>query len=693
MNKSISFFIIFLGISCVIPTFGQINKAKKEMDFFNYSEAIAHLQQAIRKNDPKDIKEATVLVAECYRKQNDMMNAKSWYGRALVTGNTDPMNFYYYGQALRATGEYEKAKTVFLHYDSLSPNDRRGKIYAAYCDSAILWQTNPAEFEIKNAIALNSKQSDFGPVFYDKGIVFASDRKISTMENKKYGWTGNSFLHLFSAEPGYPDDFYNDFKEPKLVSGLLNQAYHNGPATFNKDNTEIFLNRTFVRKDKGKKEGKKIRTHLLKIFYAKRKDGKWGKLMPFFLNSDEYSVGHPALSPDGKTLYFVSDMKGGFGGTDIYYCTREGGKWSSATNLGEVINTFGNEMFPYIADNGDLYFASDGHAGFGGLDIFVTRQVDGKWATPKNLGQPINSSFDDFGFAEYKDSGKGFICSNRPDGVGADDIYCFRRIQKSPLEQAKKIAETVPPVMVSGCVKDKTTLQPIPGAMVFLLDNESGKVLVIKTNATGCFKTPVKKGAHYVVKAMQTGYIADCLAFTIPITETKTELSIPRDLLLDKLSVNKKFKLENIYYDFDKWNIRKDAEPALNNLVRIMKENPITVELGSHTDCRGSDEYNNRLSQRRAESAVGYIVSNGINTFRIYAHGYGKTQLVNRCKDGVPCSAEEHQANRRTEFKVISYIEDKEKPTFNAEKFRDGEILDTRFLPEGFFYNCSPEVK
>jgi outer membrane protein OmpA-like peptidoglycan-associated protein/tetratricopeptide (TPR) repeat protein len=690
MNKLTSFFVL-LAIVIAVPSFGQLKEAKEEMSLFNYSEAVSILQKIIHKNDPKTINEAVQLVAECYRKQNDIMNAKAWYSRALVMGNTDPMNFYYYGQMLRAAGEYQKAKIIFIHYDSLTSNNNLGKIYAAFCDSAMKWKSNPPVYEIKNASALNSKQSDFGPAFYDNGIIFASDRVVSKLEDKTYGWTGNTFLHLFCADPTYTDDYYNDFKAPVLAPGLLNQEYHDGPATFNKDYTEIFLNRTFVHKDKGKKDNKKIRTHLLKIFYAKRKNGKWEKLKPFFLNSSEYSVGHPALSPDGKTLYFVSDMKGGSGSTDIYFCTREEGeKWSNPTNLGPVINTFGNEMFPYIADNGDLYFASDGHPGFGGLDIFVSRMVDGKWTTPKNLGLPINSSYDDFSYAEYKNTGTGLFCSNRPDGIGSDDIYCFKSI---PLAVPAPPIATTPPDMVSGCVKDKTTKEPIPGAMVFLLNNESGKVLVIKANSNGCFKTPVKKGTHYLVKAMENGYIADCFPFTFDTSLTKNDLSIPRDLLLDKLSVNRKFKLENIYYDFDKWNIRKDAEPSLNNLVMIMKENAITVELGSHTDSRGSDDYNNRLSQHRAESAVQYIVSAGIAPSRITAHGYGKTQLVNRCSTGVPCSAAEHQANRRTEFKVLSSYEDKTNDTFNPEKFREGETIDIRFLPDEFFSGCLPVVK
>jgi outer membrane protein OmpA-like peptidoglycan-associated protein/tetratricopeptide (TPR) repeat protein len=685
MNKRTSLFAILFTIVIVIPTFGQVKQAQKQMDLFNYSEAVTILQKAIH-NDSRTSKEATVMIAECYRKMNDMQNAKAWYGRAIKGGNTDPMNYYYYAQALRSTGEYQKAKSMFLRYDSISPADPQGKIYAAFCDSAMAWKSNPPVNEVKNATALNSPQSDFGPAFYDNGIIYASDRTISSLDNKKYGWTGNSYLHLFCSEPVYPDEYYDEFKTPTLAPGKLNKEYHDGPATFNADFTEIYFNRTFVTNDKGKKENK-IRTHLLKIFYATKKNGNWGKPKPFFLNSNDYSVGHPALSPEGDTLYFVSDKEGGSGGTDIYYCIREGDKWGDAINLGDVINTFGNEMFPFVATNGDLYFASTGHAGFGGLDIFVSKRVDGKWTTPKNLGMPLNSSYDDFSLAEYKDTEKGLFCSNRPNGKGTDDIYSFKRIVP---EKPNKPEEILPPAYVSGCVKDKTTLEPIPGATVFLLDNETGKVLVMKANSNGCFKTAVKKGDHYLVKGMKNNYIADCLPFSFDPTEPKNDLNIPRDLLLDKLALNKKFKLENIYYDFDKYYIRKDAEPPLNALVKIMQENPITVELGSHTDCRGTNEYNIWLSQHRAESAVNYIVAAGIDHSRITAHGYGETQLVNKCSDGVFCSEPDHQLNRRTEFKVTSTTEEKVIGNFNPDKFREGELIDIRFMPDGFFYNCEP---
>jgi outer membrane protein OmpA-like peptidoglycan-associated protein len=247
--------------------------------------------------------------------------------------------------------------------------------------------------------------------------------------------------------------------------------------------------------------------------------------------------------------------------------------------------------------------------------------------------------------------------------------------------------------MVSGCVKDKTTLEPIPDATVFLLDIERGQVLIIKTNEKGCFRTPVKKGRPYACKAKKSPYLPDCLSFRIDTLIRQIDLSIPRDLLLDKLEMNKRFTLENIFYDFDKWNIRPDAEPSLNNLVRILKENLFSVELGSHTDCRGSEEYNRILSQKRAESAVRYIVHQGIDPGRIIAKGHGKSQLINRCNcaAGKECTEAEHQVNRRTEFRIIGLSDQKINPPYEPDSFKAGEILNVRELPEEFFGKCKIE--
>ena len=506
MNKRILLFTLLITAVTGTLTFGQITKAKKQMALYNYSGALLTLDKSLQKKNV-DKRETTLLIAECYSKQNDVQRAREWYAKTIEYGNPEPSTLFNYAQVLRSCGEYQKAKEVFLKYDALSPGDQRAKILAGFCDSALVWKDIPPMYEVKNAVTLNSKQSDFGPVFYENRLCFTSDRLIPIINNKKYSWTGNSYLRLFYAEPIFPDNFYNDFKEIRLAPDLFNQTYHDGPASFNQSFSEVFINRTIMYKDKGKKDKDRIRTHLLKIYISERKESKWTEPVPFFLNNDNYSIGHPALSRDGNVLYFVSDMKGGYGGTDLYKCRRADNKWSQPVNLGPVINTFGNEMFPFVSDNGDLYFASDGLPGFGGLDIFSTRQLnDTTWSKPQNLNQPVNSSYDDFSLCTFRNNMNGLFSSNRPGGIGSDDIYLFRRLD-----------EVIPAPMntyLSGYVKDKTTLQPITNATVFFLDQEKDQVLIMKTDSNGYYRTQIKPGNPYTVKAMQTGYIADCYLFT-----------------------------------------------------------------------------------------------------------------------------------------------------------------------------------
>ena len=391
-------------------------------------------------------------------------------------------------------------------------------------------------------------------------------------------------------------------------------------------------------------------------------------------------------------------MPGGFGGTDIYKCEWQDGSWGKAQNLGDKVNSFGNEMFPSI--NGDiLYFASDGHAGFGGLDIFSTTLTKGAWSKPENLGLPLNSSFDDFSLVLDSRGKKGFFSSNRPGGEGSDDIYACKRIDQ---KQKHKLTEDqlagLPGegyAFLSGFVKDKQSLKPLPGSTVFLLNTKTDKVKVLKTDDNGKFKVPVEKGNFYVVKAMENNYLADCLNFQLPADDTTTNSSAPHDLLLDRLELNKVFRINNmnydiepIYYDFDKWYIRPDAELELDKLVQVMKENPISIELGSHTDSRGSADYNTDLSQKRAESAVRYIVLQGIEATRISAKGYGESMLTNRCADGVKCSEAEHQANRRTEFRVTGFNSPDAKIHFDMGKFNNGDEIPVYMFDRDFFINC-----
>ncbi|MFZ4523533.1 MAG: OmpA family protein [Bacteroidales bacterium] len=588
MRKRILIVFSFLLTSLAGSAQGYFQRATNEVSVFNYSKAIEILQHEVSKENYRDNFETALLLADCYRLLNDVSNSKIWYAKAIDLQqdvrsaiSLTPGVYYHYAQMLRSSGDYDKAKFLFLKYDSLAGGQFQGALYAQFCDSAVSWRSRKAEFEIWNIQSLNTPESEFGLVCFKDGVVFTSDRISGKVQQKTYGWTGNSFLNLYVASPVQHDSFFAVYPAPVLFAEAGSMEWHDGPLTFNSDFTRVFINCTRLKKDKGKSDPGNIKTHLLKIYTAAADNGSWSATTPFFLNSDAYSIGHPALTPDGMRLYFVSDMPGGLGETDIWYCDSVGGKWSEPVNPGPMVNSPGKEMFPFAAAGGELYFASDGRPGFGGLDLYKTKNSLNFWSAPQNMGSPINSSFDDFSLAISDKAAVGYFSSNRPGGKGGDDIYAFRKVQS---------------------VYEKPT-----------------DSMIRVTSST-------------------TRLVAD-----------KPDPCWP-----DTLKINKSYRLENILYDFDLWNIRADARPSVDKLISLMKEYPILIELGSHTDCRGSEQYNLDLSQKRAESAVGYIISGGISADRITAKGYGKTRLLNNCncKPGNKCSEEDHQFNRRTEFKI-----------------------------------------
>ena len=618
MIKQLLFFLAL--ILTFSSAFAQVKQAEKEMAVYNFTEAVALLQKALEKGDQEEERKVVVLLAECYRMLNDWPQEKTCYRRAISLGETSPENYFFLAQAYRVSGDYEEARRLFLQSDDLDSGKLPGRHFAMSCDSALLWLQRDPGFEVQNLALLNSPQSEFGAVVIPSGLLFTSDRLPARDPDKIYGWTGNSYLHLFLAKKS-PGRVPDSFLTPDNYDEFSTQEWHDGPASFNNDFTEVFINQTLIYGDQTKRDPERTRTHLLKIYTAEMKDGKWTKPETFFINSRDYSVGHPALTPNGNTLFFVSDQPGGYGGTDIYSCKRTDNGWDSPVNLGPVINTPGNEMFPFVTEKNELWFASDFHPGFGGLDIFVTkpdeenrtgagifpetgtkqRHAPGKdpwevtWEKPLNPGSPINSSYDDFSVWTDSTGNHGFFSSNRPGGAGGDDIYYFEKAQRHIRTEAPD-----------------TSWQWTVGSRQFA------------------------DTSHQLPDSSIT--------------------SSPHHLTTS-LELNKPYTLENIYYDFDKWDIREDAKPALDSLVRIMKQYPVTVELGSYTDCRGTGEYNLDLSQKRAESAVIYIIGQGIDPGRIIAKGYGESMPVNNCscQPGKVCSELEHQVNRRTEFRILSW--------------------------------------
>ncbi len=687
MKSTSIFFITILAFILNLPGLAQIKKADKLYKLYNYSEAIPLYLKEVE-NDGPEKKEATIKLAECFRYTNNIAETRNWYSKVIEMGNPDPISYFHLGQALKGLEMYNEAAEAFKKFSILLPDSLDGEKQYQYCIDLKDWLELPEMAEIKNVESLNTKYSEFCPVDYKSGIVFTSDRKRDMLDNQNYGWTNTNYLDLYYTEPEYSRKYWSEMEEPpKSMARNFNQSYHDGPIAFSADFKQAYITKTVSKN--GKKEEKHIRTYLLKIFHAQIENGKKLKYEPFFLNSKDYSVAHPTLSRDNKTIVFSSDMSGGYGGSDLYSCKWEGGKWGNPINLGQNINTSGNEVFPYFANDSVLFFSSNGLMGYGGLDIFQTNLKADGWSVPENLKKPLNSSYDDFGVVFSEDLKEGLFSSDRPIGKGSDDIYAFRNLKHVSEIKTTTVQSNI---LVSGFVNDKSSGKPLDMATVFVYSPVSDDVHILKTDENGYYEIMLEHGQPYVSKAMKNGFIHDCLSFRSPANKEIKSYSLPRDLLLTKLVAGQAFTVKNIYYDLDKWYIRQDAQKPLDSLVHIMKQYPITAELSSHTDSRASNEYNMELSQKRAEAAVRYIILQGVSPARISAKGYGETKLVNQCADGVKCTEEQHQENRRTEFKITA-IDGVlfGKDSFDPDVFSAGDIIKSKFLTNDFFQDCLTE--
>ena len=410
MKNKIKLLLLIVLIATQSNSFGQLKKANQYFELYRFAKAIPLYQKVIEKGSEAKRNEATVKIADCYRLINNPQEARSWYARAVENIASAPINYLYLGKAWCELENYTEAKAAFEKYRQLVPDDPKGSLYVKYCDWAN--ENKKVGFtvtEIKNEESLNSQWSDFCPVIYKDGIVFTSDRVSDTKTDLTYKWTDNDYLDLYVSNPKYYKDFWSDMTLPKNLNNGYEQSYHDGPAVFSADGNMVVITRTDRKNVKTSKD--KVKTHVVKLFYADVVNGKEPKFIPFFLNSDDYSVAHPTLSPDAKTMIFSSDKPGGSGESDLYMCKWENDTWADAVNLGEKINTMGNEEFPTLVNDTILLFASDGHPGFGGLDIFISYKKGDEWSEPKNLMKPINSSYDDFGILMFNDLKTGYFSS------------------------------------------------------------------------------------------------------------------------------------------------------------------------------------------------------------------------------------------------------------------------------------------
>lgn len=797
--------VLFLGQALFLGA-QQNNQLKKGDKFYEalaYPLAIKHYEKGLKKE--RELRSMERL-ADAYKNIGDPVNSEKWYSELVKTKGSSPINKFYYGETLMTNGKYSAARTWFEAYLQTGENPKRAAAFIEACDNAAVIKKDSSRYTIESA-DFNAKESDFSPVITRQGMVYASSRKRGF---------GSRFVNLRDKEKVFYDLYQVErttskkgFKV-KPLKGKINTRFHEGPAVFTKDgNTIYFTRNNFDKVSEGRINGSRGITHL-SIYSAKRVGKKWKEVEKLPFNDKTYSCGHPALTADGKTMVFVSDIPGGFGGTDLYMSKFDGKNWGTPINLGSSINTEGDEEFPYLHPAGALFFSSDGHPGMGGLDVFAASQDGDRWADPVNAGYPLNSSRDDFGIVWSKGQPKGHFSSNRS---GNDDIYNFSRQMyiegtvvdsrtKMPLENAKismmdaggreqKITtdkdgnfkvpsswgkeyyctvnkdeyiqlrqkldtrevsalEDYKAVLelerdmiftISGKVRDAATGESLRGAKILI---QSYREQNLKTDKKGDYFQELEENTAYRVAIIKKGYKTQIASLTTvgktdpedfiinadlvkgknlwvkgrtfiretgkPLNEVKVEsydaatsqivkgkadfsgadgvfwaiLDDPnleyfqigskkgyfsgRTIVpeLDSLSEDNSVSVEIplvpyeigalvkiIYYDYNKSDIRRDAGNELLEIISFLDVNPeASVDLSSYTDARGGDSYNMKLSKRRSDASVGYIVKRGIKDKRIKAKGFGETQPVNSCTNGKKCTEAEHSMNRRTEIRV-----------------------------------------
>ena len=605
----------------------RLKKANKEYEHKHYQKAIVHYNKVLEK---KREHQAVINIANSYFYTNDIVNAKLYYKDAVHMLESRNEEYLNYARILMQEEEYAKAKTWLRKVLANDGNNIVATVLLASCNSINDFYRDTTLYEVKQ-LRVKGFKNIFSPTELNGGVVFSADKEAGMIDGKS-SWTGNTYLDLYFTEK----DENGQWLDPEVLKGNINGRYHEGPADFTKDGKKVYFTRNNYKRRKlnEKSEGESN----LKLYTAELIKDKWVNIQEVSFNSNFYSTGHPALSADEKTLYFISDMPGGLGGTDIWCVKAEGDGWSQPINLGGPVNTPGNEMFPYFHKDGSLYFSSDSHNSLGGLDVFITSEVDGKWLTPENLNYPLNSSRDDFGFVMSDNDSTGYIASNRTE---ADAMFEF---VKRP-----------PKFFVYGLVSSIKTEKALKGVKVVLSDMSGNTVKEVVTTTKGVYRFKIPLNGEFKVHVSKEGFFATSSSLTTVGKKYSENFEV--NLKLDELIIEKAIVVDNIYYDYDKWFIREDAKPSLDNLVKIMEDNPnIVIELSSHTDSRASGRYNLVLSDKRARAAVEYIISKGIARKRITAKGYGETKLINECKNNVDCTEEKHQENRRTEFKVTKLI-------------------------------------
>ncbi|AYN67046.1 flagellar motor protein MotB [Euzebyella marina] len=572
----------------------------------------------------------------------DYEEAANTYKRLVKEYPDDvaPEYYFRYAQTLKTLQEYKSSNEVMAMFTNATSDDLRASTYKEERDYLSEIKKNSGRYNVA-PFNYNSPYSDFAPTFYKEGLIFSSDRDTGNFARYRHTWNSKDFLDLYKVNA--------DSASNNLVVKLgdhVNTRLHESTSTTDKNGDVLYFTRNNYKEGKYVKDGKGIVR--LKIYRAtKNEEGLWSNIEALPFNSDDYSVAHPTLSNDGSTLYFASDMPGSLGESDIFKVqVNDDDSFGEPENLGSTINTEARETFPFITSEDILYFSSDGHPGLGGLDIFAANVSDGRSdGVVMNIGEPVNGRMDDFTFIFDESTRKGYFASNRSEGLGADDIYTFLETKALVLDCRQT---------VTGTVRDKISNEVLVGATVKVIDEDNNEIMTSITDADGKYTLELDCDQGNFVRAMTEGYIpaeeylgkSDGTPKTINFFLERNTVSAGFGDDLAKL-----LQLSTIYFDFDKYNIRKDSEIEVEKVIAAMEKYPsLKIQVNSHTDSRGKDSYNLWLSQKRAESTVNYMIKKGIAKERLQSEGYGETKLLNNCDDGVSCTEEEHQLNRRSEF-------------------------------------------
>jgi outer membrane protein OmpA-like peptidoglycan-associated protein len=645
MTKKAQILFIIFTISALGVTLAQeklLNKGNEKYEEYSFRPAIDIYKRVL----DKGFVSADLLkkLGNSYYFNSDYKEAAEIFKKLVTEFPNDiaPEDYFKYAQTLKTLGNYEDSNKVMSQFTAMTTSDARANAFAEERDYLAEIKANSGRYDI-SPFEFNSVYSEFAPAFYKDGLIFSSDRDTGNFARYRHTWNSKDFLDLYKVN--------SDSVSMNVVTKFgedLNTRLHESASVVTKDGETLYFTRNNFVQGKYVKDEKGIIR--LKIFRARMIDGIWGEIEELPFNNDGYSAANPVLSPDEKTLYFASDMPGTYGLSDIFMVTiNDDGTFTTPQNLGANINTEGRETFPFVTKNEVLYFSSDGHPGLGGLDIFAAK-IKRKDFSGKvlNVGEPINSRRDDFTFIFNELSKEGYMASNREDGLGEDDIYKF--LEKEPL-----VFECVQ--QITGTVRDKISNNVLVGATVKVINENNEEILSDITNSEGNYSLVLDCNQGNFVRALMEGYVP--FEEYIGVSDGKPKIIdfyLERDIITagfgDDLA--KLLQLSTIYFDFNKYNIRQDSEVEVEKVIAAMEKYPsLKIQVNSHTDSRGPAAYNLWLSQKRAEATINYMISKGIGSDRLASEGFGETKLINDCYDGVKCSSEKHDLNRRSEFIIL----------------------------------------